>query len=145
MPIFDPGVYPAVIVQWETKAGEHVGYKTNFQLTDGPFKGRYISDYLILQHANETAQKIGFGKICDIAFAAGVSEWENENSLASLLIGKEILLDVIKGKDSRDGSDQNRIKTAYTLAGDNRSGHKMRASAKPVKKFIGSDDDVFPG
>lgn len=143
-----PGTYPAVITQWDVSAKDHVGYKAGFQITSGSYKGRYVSDYFILTHHNEMAQKIGFGKIADIAHACGIQTWETEHELTDRLVGKEIMLEVVKATDKRDGSEQNRVKTAYSMDGKNRSGHKMKLSAlqpghraNPTPSSIKAGDD----
>ena len=75
---FDPipaGKYLAVNVDSRTKqtkngAGEYL--QIEFEIVDGPYKGRKVWERLTLRHPNETTVKIAKGNLSAICRAVGV-------------------------------------------------------------------------
>lgn len=103
---FEPipaGRYLAIIVDSKTKqtkngAGEYL--QLEFEIVDGPYKGRKVWERLTLKHPNETTVKIARGTLSSICRATGVMKPNDSVELHG------IPLTVVVGLKRRDDTGE---------------------------------------
>jgi hypothetical protein len=103
---FEPipaGKYLAVIVDSKTKqtkngAGEYL--QLEFEIVDGPYKGRKVWERLTLKHPNETTVKIARGNLSSVCRATGVMQPRDSVELHG------IPLTVVVGLKRRDDTGE---------------------------------------
>ena len=103
---FEPvpaGKYLAVIVDSRTKqtkngAGEYL--QLEFEIVDGPYKGRKVWERLTLRHPNETTVKIARGNLSAICRAVGVMKPNDSAELHG------IPLSIVVGLRKRDDNGE---------------------------------------
>lgn len=105
------GWYLAGLVRIEEKLGEKDGKRTvslacTWSILDGEQKGRQTSDWIMLQHPNETAVNIGKARLSAICHAINVMNVKDTGQLLNL--PAMIHVGLRKRKDT--GEDDNFIK-----------------------------------
>ena len=121
---FEPipaGKYLVLIVDSKTKqtkngAGEYL--QLEFEIVDGPYKGRRVWERLTLKHPNETTVKIAKGNLSAICRAVGVMKpndsVELHNIPLSIVVGLKKredngeMTNVVKAFEKRDSATPQR-------------------------------------
>lgn len=94
----------------ETKAGNGRYISVAMHVADGPHEGRKIFDIMLVNHANETAQKIGLQKLKKLLFACGhTAAVQTEAELLSILRDQVLFAEVTTEK-GKDGETRNKVK-----------------------------------
>ena len=138
MPSFDPipaGQYVAMIVASEEKISKngHKFLSLEFEVVDGPCKGRKLWTNLNLNHPNEKTVLFARAELASICRAVGVPRPADSVQLHNL----PMLINVKCANSKDSGELQNRIKSYASRAATAVQGQPPQGQGQPPQQPLG--------
>lgn len=102
------GTYKAICTDFEIREYPWgMGGKVSFRITEGPFEGRYVNDFMtLIHHEKPMGQRIGQAKLKSWCIAIGIEPVVSSTApLVNQLVGIKVSVD----KGSEQYGPQNRV------------------------------------